>query len=120
LVKKQPGASDDMVTVGLFPQKQNDGDRQRPVGLEFSFGAERIHVVPVNLADVEGLAEKLPLSARMTHLLRTGPLTYAQLAEELESKVDSVIKAVKRSNAFTKMTGADGVTRISLVERRVA
>ncbi len=118
LVKKQPGASEDAVTVGLFPQKQNDGDRQRPVGLEFTFGAERVGVRSVNLADVEGLADRLPLAVRIAHELKHGPLTFAQLAEELGAKVDSVVKAVQRGKGFTKVSGADGVARIALVDRR--
>lgn len=120
LVKKQLGTSDNIVTVGLFPQKQNDGDRQKPTGLEFNFGAERIGVRSVNLADVDGLAEKLPLSVRMAHVLKSGPLTYAQLADTLTAKVDSVIKAAKRNDTFQKVLSQDGVTRIALVERRIA
>jgi len=122
LVKKQPGPSDDLVTVGLFPQKQNDGDRQRPVGLEFTFG-EAIRVKPVNLAGVVGLAERLPLAARMTHLLKTGPLTYAELAEQLDAKVNTIIQAVMRSpQAFTKVNDvtSDNVTRIALIDHQHA
>jgi hypothetical protein len=120
LLKKQPGASDDVVTVGLFPQKQNDGERVKPVGLEFTFG-ERIEVRPVNLADVEGLSERLPLAARISHSLQSGPLSFAQLAEQLDAKTDSVVKAVTRAGAkYTRVTGTDGITRIALAERRVA
>lgn len=120
LVKKQPGASDDLVSVGLFPQKQNDGERRRPIGLEFSFAADLIAVRTVDLAGVDGLAEKLPLAVRMTHLLKRGPLTFAQLATELDAKLDSVIKAGTRGKAFTKVVGSDGVQRLALVERQVA
>jgi len=121
LVKKQPGATENVVTVGLFPHKQNDGDRQRPTGLEFTFG-DRIDVRPCNLADVEGLAERLPLSTRIAHLIRqNGPRSFAQIAEELGAKADSVIKAVNRNDrTFTRLDGNDGVGRIALVERRIA
>lgn len=43
LVKKQTGSTDDVVSVGCFPQNQNDGPRHRPVGLQFTFG-DRIAV----------------------------------------------------------------------------
>src|SRR5204862_4903064 len=46
-VKKQPGASDDVVSVGLFPQKQNDGERRKPVGFQFTFSTERIEMETV-------------------------------------------------------------------------
>lgn len=120
VLKKQAGPNENLVTVGCFPQKQNDGARRRPVGLEFDFTPERIGVRPVDLADVDGLAERLSLAARMTALLKRGPLSFAEIATELDAKVDSVIKAVKRSNAFTKVSSRDGVQRIALLERHVA
>lgn len=119
LVKKQPGANEDMVTVGLFPQKQNDGERQRPVGLEFTF-ADRIAVRPCNLADVEGLADRLPLATRIAHLVKQSPRSFAQIAEELGAKTDSVMKAVNRSRALTKVDGPNGLILVALAERRVA
>jgi hypothetical protein len=120
-VKKQPGATDDTVTVGLFRQKQNDGDRRPPVGLEFLFGPDgRIRVRNVDLATVEGMADKMPLHARISALLKRGPLTFAEIATELDAKLDSVIKAVERRDGFTKVPGPGGVHRIALVERRTA
>ena len=92
----------------------------KPVGLEFTF-SEQISVRSVDLANVDGLADRLPLPFRMTHLLSQGPLTYAEIAEELGAKVDSVIKATTRGNGlktFTKVSGTDGITRIALVERQ--
>ena len=120
VLKKQPGATDDLVTVGCFPQKQNDGARRRPVGLEFDFTRDQIGVRPVDLAGVDGLSERLPLAARIAAALKRGPRSFAELAEELDAKVDSVIKAAGRSKAFTKVSSADGVSRLALVERHVA
>jgi hypothetical protein len=74
----------------------------------------------VDLATVEGLAERLPLWQRMVHLLKTGPMTLAQMADELDAKVDSVSKAANRGKTFTKISGSDGITRIALVARQVA
>jgi hypothetical protein len=119
-VKKQVGASEDLVTVALMPTKQNDGPRVGPMGLEFDFSADRIGVRPVDLAAVDGLAERLPLSVRMAHALKRGPMTLASLAEELGAKLDSVIKAANRGQAFTKVQSTDGITRIALVTKRMA
>jgi hypothetical protein len=120
LVKKEPGPTEDIVTVGLFPQKQNDGGRSRPVGLQFGFDPDQITVLPVELADVDGLAERVPLPLRIMHLVRHRPLTYVQIADELNAKVDSVIKAVNRGTAFTKLSTDNGATRIGLAERHHA
>jgi hypothetical protein len=120
-VKKQVGASEDLVTVGLMPQKQNDGARVGPVGLEFDFTPDRIGVRSVNLATVEGLAERLPLQLRMAEALKRGPMTLALLAEELGAKVDSIDKAARRGQKlFTKVQSQDGITRIALVSKRIA
>lgn len=118
-VKKQPGSSDDVATVGLFPKKQNDGRRVKPVGIEFTFSSAQIMARPVNLADVEGLAERLPLRTRMIEALKHGPKTFTQLAEELGAKLDSVIKAANRTEGITRLTDTpDGIHRIALTERR--
>jgi hypothetical protein len=118
-VRKQIGASDDVVTVMLAPHKQNDGQRLPPVGLEFSFSPARIDVRQVNPVTVDGLAETLPLADRMKHVLKTGPLTIAEVATRLDAKPDSVEKAAKRSGFFTRLIDfPDGVQRIALVERR--
>jgi hypothetical protein len=121
-VKKQPSpGDDDVVSVLLAPHKQNDGTRLRPVGLEFTFSPEQIAVRGVEPAAIEGLAQTLPVRVRMTHLLKRGPLTIAQIAKELDSKVDTVTKAVDRDKAFAKISNTlDGVQRIALVERRSA
>jgi hypothetical protein len=121
-VKKQPNPTDeDRVAVLLVPHKQNDGARLRPVALEFGFSPERINVRSVEPTAVEGLAHTLPVHTRMVELLKRGPLTIAQIAEELEAKVDTVTKAANRSQAFTKLANApDGIQRIALAERRSA
>jgi hypothetical protein len=121
-IRKQTTGSEDVVVVGAFPCKQNDGARLRPVGLQFTFADDRITVCPTNLANVEGLAERLPLQTRIAHLLKGGPLTFAELAAKLAAKPDSVIKAVNRNDrTFTKVVEASsGVTRIALLERGAA
>jgi hypothetical protein len=121
VVKKEPGASDDIATVGCFPQKQNDGARRRPVGLEFTFTSECINVRNVDLASVEGLAERLPIKARIEAVLKRGPMTYAALAEELGQKVESIQRTVSRyKDKFVVVSGQpDGIHRIALKTMRV-
>jgi hypothetical protein len=53
----------------------------------FDFANARIGVRTVNLADVDGLAERLPLSARMAHALKRGPLSFAELQHSTSSRV---------------------------------
>ena len=126
-VRKQIGASDDLVTVMLVPHKQNDGARLPPVGLEFSFSPSRIDVRQVNPVAVAGLAETLPLAVRMQHVLKAGPLTIAEMASRLDAKPDSVEKASKRNGAFVKLIDTrDGVadrargTAVCVAENRTS
>lgn len=122
-VKKQPGASEDLVTVGCFPTKQNDGTRVKPIGLEFTFTDDVIRVRSADLATVDGLAEKLPMASRMTALLRSGPQTIAAIAEALAAKPDTVEKALKRGEgrSFIRLVNtSDGVHRWGVLDRRSA
>jgi hypothetical protein len=123
-IKKQPGATEDIVTVGCFPAKQNDGQRIKPTGIEFTFQGETIGVRSIDLATVEGLAEKLPLATRMAAVLRAGPQTITQIAEALDAKADSVEKTLRRGmgTKFVRMEGkAPGsVFHWALLERRSA
>jgi hypothetical protein len=118
-VKKQVGASEDVVTVMLVPHKQNDGTRLKPVGLEFYFAPQRIQVRNVDPVTVDGLSQTLPLHMRIRSLLRSGPRTIAELASELDAKLNTVSKAVDRSRGFIKLANnPDGIQRIGLLEER--
>jgi hypothetical protein len=129
---KQASASPDgqRLTVGLFNRKSNLTKLQAAVGFQFEFTDESTVVSRVNLADVEDLAGQLPLWQRVAHLIKAGagaPRTIEEIAEELDAKVDSVKKAVSRNRTkngkpsmFAHIPGTDGVTRIALVERRIA
>ena len=90
------------------------------MGLEFSFSPDQIAVRNVDPATVDGLSQSLPLGLRMMQLLKGGPMTIAAIAEQLDAKGDTVKKAVQRSPSLTKVLSADGITRIALVERRIA
>jgi hypothetical protein len=120
-LKKQVGASPDLVTVMYTPGKQNDGQRVRPVALEFDFAPDRIGVRNVEPATVDGFAQSLPLNVRLSHLLKAGPMTIAAIARELDAKPDSIQKALNRGDkVFTCFPGKDGVDRWALLERRSA
>ena len=57
----------------------------------------------------------------MMEAVRHRPLTLAALAKELEAKVETLERTVRRKgNVFTKVSGSDGVTRIALVARQAS
>lgn len=109
------------LTFGLFQKKRNIGRKDAAIGFEFLFHDDRIDVSRVNVTDVQELAEALPLWQRMKSALTRGPLTLARLADDLGCNVDSLDRTVRRkSGLFTRVPSSDGITRIALVESRVA
>jgi hypothetical protein len=109
------------LTVGLFPKKRNIGRKGPAVGFDFHFGGDRIVVSNVDVRDVQELAENLPLWARMKTALMHGPQTLARLAEDLGANVETLDRTVRRKNGlFTRVPSTDGITRIALIETRVA
>lgn len=123
---KQAGVSPDghRLTVGLFNRKSNLGRLQPAVGFEFNFDADRTIVTPCNIADVRDLSGQLPTWQRISHELKHGAKTIAELAEELETPKDTITKALKREgrngSLFVRILSADGVHRYGLAERRIA
>lgn len=87
---KRAAASPDnrQITIGLFNRKTNIGPLRSAVGYEITFGTDQTTFEPVHVADVQDLAERLPLWQRMAHLLRGGSLPIAAIADELGEKVD--------------------------------
>ena len=109
------------LTVMLSHRKCNTGPLLTARGLRITFGNGRIGIQPTDLADSTDFASKLPLWQRMKGTLTHGPMTSVAMAGELDAKVDTIDRTVRRcTNLFTRQPGADGVTRIHLVERRVS
>jgi hypothetical protein len=121
---KRSDASPDSrsVTVGLYNRKANLGPLLPAIGYRVTFGDERTTIAPTDLADVSELAASMPLWQRMVAILRSGSLTMVEIASDLDVKLDSVSKAVRRGDGkvFTRVPGPDGIYRIGLLAREVA
>jgi len=108
-------------TIGLFNRKANLSALRPAVGFTVTFDGDRTWFAPVNVAEVNELAESLPLWQRMKTALCRGPQTLARLAEDLGASVDTLDRTVRRKTGlFTRVSGPDGVSRIALLESRVA
>jgi hypothetical protein len=106
------------VDVALFNRKANTGAARPVLGLEVVFDSNRIEIHRKDAALMEDFKSKLPTWHRMISALRTGPLTQAALASELDVSGETIRKAVQRSRTtFTRIEGSDGITRIALTER---
>jgi hypothetical protein len=88
-----PGTLD----LGLYHRKVNDGQRQKPIGLEVEFTAEdEIVYRKTALVDTPELAARLGLSERLYAALKSGAKKTSELAVLAEAKEASVAKTLKR------------------------
>lgn len=76
--------NDDLV-VGIKQTKGNNRRRLQDIGVKLSFSSfdNAVSFSRVDVADVEELANTLPLKTRIAHLLRKGALTSTELADQL-------------------------------------
>jgi hypothetical protein len=116
------------ITLGIYHRKANFGPLRPPFGLEMALEQngdvlQKVTVRHIDVADVHELAPSLPLWQRMKHALRGGAKTIAELATELDSKPDTVKKALGRDKgrAFVLVSNTDdGIHRWALIERRAS
>ena len=73
-----------------------------------------------DLATVDDMAQMLPLWQRIRQVVQRGPQSLHAIASALNyDNVDTLDRTVRKyKNLFTKVTGADGVHQIALVETR--
>lgn len=94
----QDSLEHDLVDVGIFHWKSNDGPHAKPFGLRFHFEPNRgpIRVRTHDLHDVPDLAMRTSLSSRLRNALRKGAATAVDLAEEVDSTPDTVGRTLRR------------------------
>lgn len=116
--RSEPTADERLVELCVTPRKNNLGPVGSPFAFRVTFDEGRTSFRTIDAASVEDFAPRLPLWQRIRATLRKeGPLTLAALADELDAKVDSIEKAVKRQDqTFTRVTGPDGVFRVALLD----
>ncbi|MDA2915225.1 hypothetical protein MYX77_14980, partial [Acidobacteriia bacterium AH_259_A11_L15] len=66
------------------------------VGFEFAFAPERTRVRRVEVADVPDLSANLTIRQRMVYLLRRGSMSVEAIAEEIDSKRDTIARTARR------------------------
>lgn len=106
---------DSAITVGLYNRKANLQGLSPAVGFEIDFSGGRTAVRWADLADAPDLARGLSLAERVAAAARRGPLSYGELARELDAKENSIRAAVRRAGGrFTVLDGG----RVALREGR--
>ena len=110
-----------LVALGFYQQKTNLDAPRPPAGLTVTFTDDRAFVEPLDVGDVDDLADSLPLHSRITTALKRGPQTITALVERLDAKENSVKQALRRGQQrgrFVALTDEKGgVQRWALLER---
>jgi hypothetical protein len=115
-VKAADGSDDgDTLTLRFFNRKSNLGARQAPLGFRVAFEGDTTTFARTEAADCPDLAGQLPVWQRMVRLLREGPLTREQIAEEIGADVNTVRREISRKKKVFVSLPED---KVGLVERR--
>jgi hypothetical protein len=93
-------ADSEKIQIGLFNRKANLGRLRQPVGYRIEFGEELTTFRRSDVADIAAtpsLATQLSTRQRMAHLLRKGAMTAEAIAEEIDARVDTVERTLRRN-----------------------
>lgn len=108
------------LTIGVLPRKANLGPLGPAVGFEIAFAQNTTTIRRVDVTEVAGLAERLPLAQRLRGLLRSGARTRDQVAAELaptKSGAETLRRTINRAiekGHLIRFPGADGIELIGL------
>ncbi len=116
-VEKSQQNSEAILDVALHNRKVNEGALHSALGFRITFDEKRTTFTRNNVADNADLAIKLTLKERMYHLLVRRTMTPAEIAEELEAKVDSIERIQRRYQKLfiIRPDGKFGVAQRSLL-----
>jgi DNA-directed RNA polymerase specialized sigma24 family protein len=93
--------------VGLYHRKFNGGKELPPRGYRIAFEGQRTRIERIDIDTVEELSANLPLHDRITTLiLRDGPLSIKQLAEELGVTQNAVRARLSRHSSLFQRVGS--------------
>jgi hypothetical protein len=109
-VKRAEEQSGDTLAIGLYHRKANDASRSMPIGLTWHHEQDRTYIVRSNVEAVASLESELPTGKRIELLLRGGPMTIADLSEQMDLSVGAIRMALQRGRGtrFVQAPGRHG------------
>ena len=110
----------DTMDLGFFHRKSNLGALRHPISLSIQFLRNETIIRRGKVGDTPEFVDKMSVRQRMVELLGRGAMTIAEIAAELEVKVDTIKKTSVRGTTFVEISNAmDGEKRIGLRARAV-
>jgi len=102
-LKKSQQEGENIIHVALMHRKANEGRLQTSSSYRFHFDNGTVQLQMEMLEDVPEFFEELPLRERIAaSLVRSGPTTARELAEDLGANAQSVQVILSRNNQFSK------------------
>lgn len=100
----------DVMHLGLYHWKANDGEHHKPIALRVSFEGRRgaIDVRAADIQEVPDLAARTSISSRLYELLRRGQCDTKTLASELEESEATVARTLRRMTSVIQIEAGGG------------
>jgi hypothetical protein len=112
LRRSEDGPDPDSIELGLFHRKANDGEHHKPIGLSVLFDGRKgaIAFFETDVNETPDLAARTTLSSRLRSMLRKSrePLTTDDLADHMETPIDTVSKALRRMTDVVQVNQGGG------------
>lgn len=106
----EDNAGQNVMDLGVYHNKGNDGGIWKPFGLSVIFDTKSDGILfeKSDIQDVPDLAARTSLSARIRAMLRHGAMDTNALADELDAKPDAVRLAASRMGDLVKVAEGGG------------
>ena len=109
-------------TVALINRKATLSARRPALAYRFVFGPGSVRIARADPASVASIASALPVWQRIKAAVSSGPLSFAEIAEETGIKEGTIRQTVnrKKNGMFTVIEGSNGLQKVALLETRRA
>ena len=102
--RSEESTTDNLIDLGVYHRKSNDGRHAKPFGLSVIFGDdESILFDDTEISEVPDLAQRAPLVQRIRDRLRHGAQAPDELADELGRTPADVIRALNRMSGVVEL-----------------
>jgi hypothetical protein len=100
----------DVMHLGLYHWKANDGEHHRPIAMSVAFEGRRgsIDFQAADIQEVPDLAARTSISSRLYEILRRGQADTKTLATELDEAEATVAKTLKRMSSVVQIEPGGG------------
>jgi hypothetical protein len=106
---RRAGAEEaDYSKIALSHTKINEGKLFKAIGYRYDFLPDKTLLTRIDPEQDYEISDHLPLSSRISGVLRDGAMTLKELAEELNEKPDSIKKALYRMPSAQSLGGGKG------------